>query len=334
MSIFSLISDDDIKKLDIEQIKKIIAPRMKGLTIHTPIIPQGSFFYRARKLNDLFHKNKKISLSELSYPSANIASIGRANRENSPLFYCSLSKEPVFYELQNLKAGDEIIISFWQLNKRMIVNNIGYTEATFNQLGTRRICPKWSSDSYGTKFSVESIDQAALAAVKLAAGKNADLLNALSSAFMSDIDKNHEYRYKLTIAIAESHFGDIHNSSEKINGILYPSVRTWAEGDNLAIKPEFVDKNLIFKKAMHVRIESKETEKFSITLLDQGSLDNYGNLRWVGGLPTITCNPSDRFLFTATAGVDSNGDYFRSPDGTPCHWRGVNEATKEIVTFE
>ena len=77
---FSLVSDDDIKKLDIDQIKKIIAPKMEGLTISTPIIHHGSFLYRARKLNDLFHKNKKISISELSYPFANIASIGGSRR--------------------------------------------------------------------------------------------------------------------------------------------------------------------------------------------------------------------------------------------------------------
>ncbi len=332
MSILNLISDEELKILSIDQIKQIIGPKMRGLTIQTPIISKGTFLYRARKLGGSFQKNKEMSISELTYPPVELATIGRVNRENSSLFYCSLSKEAVFYELP-LNVGNEIILSFWQVHKDIIVNNIGYTQKTFNQLSAKRICPKWtvSTNANISRSSVEDIDPTVLEKIKLGAGENADLLESLSSAFMCNVDENNVYRYKLTVAIAECHLGDICNSNEKINGILYPSVRTMAEEDNLAINPAFADQYLILKKAMHIRIDDKSEKNFSITMLDQAALGNDESLVWLGGLPTSPIMTA--CTITAVAGVDNNGDYFRSTEGIPCHWRIIDENTGVVHTF-
>ena len=45
--------------------------------------------------------------------------------------------------------------------------------------------------------------------------------------------------------------------THKFAGILYPSTRLWANGDNLALLPWFADSHLEFRKALHVRIRDR-----------------------------------------------------------------------------
>jgi hypothetical protein len=53
-------------------------------------------------------------------------------------------KEAVFFELPDLKAGDELIVTHWKTTERMLVNNVGYTEYAFEQLGAKRPVPDWT----------------------------------------------------------------------------------------------------------------------------------------------------------------------------------------------
>ena len=90
-----------------------------------------------------FSKQIGIDRSSLMYPPKEVAALGRVNRLGESVFYASMHKESVFFETQGLQAGDELVLAFWKTNEKMFVNNVGYTEYVFRQLGAKRPVPQW-----------------------------------------------------------------------------------------------------------------------------------------------------------------------------------------------
>ena len=212
-----------------------------------------------------------------STASANLYSIARCH------------KEAVFFELPNLKAGDELIVTYWKTTGRMFVNNIGYTEYAFEQLGAKRPVPEWNPKE--PRSTEQTLTLAALPpeVIEEVMSKDdaRDLKKAFSQHFTRQISDKNAYRYKLTAAIGELHIGDIKNLNIQIAGVLYPSVRMWANRDNIALEPWFVDKHLEFRKAVHIRIEERRETQFDVDSLDAAhGFDETGNLKWSGASRT------------------------------------------------
>src|SRR5262249_8975781 len=124
-SIFAEI-EANLSTLDVDEIKKRLDPFMRGRVVTSPIIPHGTFLYRARRVTSTFNKGIGIKKCDLIYPPAHSARLGRLNRDGQSLFYCSVHKPSVFYELQGLQKDEEIILTFWKTTEKMFVNNIGY----------------------------------------------------------------------------------------------------------------------------------------------------------------------------------------------------------------
>ena len=224
--------NDNIKQLGIDDIRELIRPLMKGVSVHAPIIHASSFLYRARKIDGSFNKNRKILLKELKNPPPERATLGRVNRDGQSVFYCSGSKEPVFFELPNLSNGDEIILSFWKTSEDMIVNNLGYTEYIFNKMGAKRGLPSWSIiniDDTNQKiiFNENSIPAEVRDSI-LSQDKNREFREFMSEAFMQQVNDSNKHLYKLTTALAEIHLGEIKNYTKQFAGIIYP--RQWVSG--------------------------------------------------------------------------------------------------------
>lgn len=315
----------ELAALTIDEIKERIQPLTKGISITSPIFDPGTFLFRARRVDEKFSPQITIKKNDLIYPPKDISKLGRLNRAGEQRFYCSMNKESVFFELQNLAKGNEIILTFWKTTERLLVNNIGYTDFVFQQLGAKRPVPKWDSK---TAEPSNPHQTAALAEwpkeirdVALSKEKNREIQEILSRYFMHTVGNSELDRYKLTAAIGEVHLGKINNSSHQFAGLLYPSVRMWANGDNLALLPWFVDKHLEFRKAVHIRVENSENKKFDITYLNSASsFDESGHLIWLGRLPNWTIEPGQHCRATVVKGPDEDGDYSADKNGEPCHW--------------
>lgn len=110
----------------------------------------------------------------------------------------------------------------------------------------------------------------------------------ISEVFTERINREDQYKYKLTAAIAEMHYEKLEGELNKFAGVLYPSMRMWANGDNLALLPLYVDAHLRFMKAIHVRVDSRDDTSFSITELDSAkALSPHGGLAWECKPPRI-----------------------------------------------
>jgi hypothetical protein len=254
------------------------------------------------------------------------------------VFYASMHKESVFFEIQGLQPGDELIFAFWKTNEKMFVNNVGYTEYVFRQLGAERPVPQWYPQQPEPGTDKERIALADLPAemveTLLSQDDNREIREAFSEYFMRAVSPEENYRYKLTTAIGELHLGTItmKNQQARFAGILYPSTRMWANGDNLALLPWFVDAHLEFRKALHVRIDSRTDDSISITYLDSAKrFDSHGTLVWLGAPSHWAVEPGQKAKFTAVAGVDGDGDYQMSTNGHPYHWIAVDPDTGQPI---
>jgi hypothetical protein len=239
-----------LRELQIDEIYATINSLLIGSVISAPILPSGTVLFRGRLFTNTFNKTREIIVRDLSYPPTSRTKLGRANRQNQPFFYCSSSQEIIYYEIPGLVTGDELVLSYWPITDPILVCNIGYTQFVFDRLGAKRPLPVWTGDSKRRTLEIpdeQSVRQAE--AHFLPHDENGRLQEALGNAFMSDVGENEKYKYKLTVAISEAYLlKEIENQSQQFCGVLYPTVRMAANGDNLALKPECVDAHLEFFK--------------------------------------------------------------------------------------
>jgi hypothetical protein len=220
-------------------------------------------------------------------------------------------------------------------NQTMFVNNIGYTEFAFEKLGAKRTVPSCGPTKVpnGTEETIvlaeipkETRD------VAMSKGQNRGLKETCSELFMRKVADNEKYLYRLTVALAEMHLGTIVSHETQFAGILYPSVRMWANGDNLALLPWFVDDHLDFRKAVHIRIKGRTESSIDIDYLDAArEFDEGGKLKWLGRVQAWTLQPKQAGKFLGVAGPDDDGDCTIGTDGQPVHWEAEDLATGKPI---
>ena len=85
--------------------------------------------------------------------------------------------------------------------------------------------------------------------------------------------------------------------------------------------PWFADSHVEFRKAVHVRIKGKTETTIDIEYEDAAhEFGVSGQLSWLGRIRNWTLQPKQAGEFLFAAGLDADGDYTISQDGTPAHW--------------
>jgi RES domain len=326
----------NLDSLQIDDIKKRLELLKSGYAIQSPVFDPGAFVYRGRLISPTFNKATGIARKDLIYPPANVASLGRLNRAGQSIFYCSMHKESVFFELRDLQPGNELILTFWKTTDRMFVNNIGYTEFSFKELGAKRLVPRWGPfaeqpDSTKATVALSEIPEDVRNTL-VSEDQNRELKEGFSRYFMRKIADDESRLYRLTVAIGEIHLGTIVGQENQFAGILYPSVRMWANGDNLALLPWFVDNHLEFRKAVHVQIKGRTGTTIDIDYVDAAhEFDEAGELKWLGRVQSWTLQPKQGGKFVGVAGPDQDGDYTTAGNGQPAHWTAQDMDTGKPI---
>ena len=92
--------------------------------------------------------------------------------------------QAIFYEL-GLESKDQVAVGKWRMKSPFLLNNIGYTSKSFDELQSNRAVPDWSVIKEPPK------------------GSNALRKEFLSREFTRRVQKGEEHLYKLSIAVAE-----------------------------------------------------------------------------------------------------------------------------------
>lgn len=263
----------DLESADPGYLRGRIDSLFHGFVNETPFVNPGQKVYRAVKWAE-----KPSYVHQLSYPPAErVSKYGRVNRPGQPIFYGSIGWNAPLFELR-LKPGDQIALSRWAITSKLVVNNIGFTESAFQRLQSDR----------NAKQSWRRQDQSG------SSPSNRLRENYFGAEFTQDVPDHETHKYKISAIIADILLSDIHDD-DKIDdtlslgmaGLLYPAVALLGHSDNLALKPEIVDKYLRIEQVEYIRIDSTEIDgkyvTFHNTHLDfANSFGSDQSIEWKG----------------------------------------------------
>jgi len=247
----------DLKTISIIEIENEFKSLLKGFKIVVPRYNPGIYLYRGRICD------KPLNISNVIYPPQSVIKcLGRANNIGQQLFYTANSRNVPFYEL-SANVDDHIAIGTWKTKSKMVLNHIGFTDECKTCLKSDRdlgIIYKFVTDMNNFGDS------------------NVLLHNYLASKFTPMVKKNEEWRYKLSVAIA-----NIFLTGNVIHGIMYPTIAMLGNADNVVLKPDFYMDSMDFVSIEYAVITKKDGMRYSWDILDSATkLDKSGNFMWSG----------------------------------------------------
>jgi hypothetical protein len=246
----------------VNQFKEQIGIILKGQVISIPVFDPGMRLHRARKMKSL-----PSTLAEIGAPPAiKVAADQRCNRAGESLFYCSSARNAPFFEV-HAQVGEHLVLSEWRTTAKMKVNHIGYTRPTFERLGSTRSAPSWRPDK----------------APPLSSPRAQTIDELFSSFFIVDVNGGQEYLYKATIALAEILIPKpTAEGAFPFDGLIYPTIPMKGNCDNLALRPEFVERGVEFVKAEYLLIKQIDGMQMNFDILDFANSTCDGKLEWKG----------------------------------------------------
>ena len=254
---------EQIERRDIDTLKGQLRAKLGGYGVAIKYITTDNVLFRGVVCNE-----RPNTIDRISYPPADkVTVLGRLNRIGQPTFYASRGAPAVYYEI-HAKQGDRIAVSTWELIEPLWMHNLGFHEQSLRRMGTPIA---GSRETFANPIPNKS-------------ASNARLRRALSEAFTEDVPVGEECRYKLPIAINELLFDgatplrtDIPNGprSDMAVGTVYPAMRMRGAVDNVAIRPEFVDRSLRIKFVSYVLVEAADASRLSYTVSSLAQSDTF-----------------------------------------------------------
>jgi hypothetical protein len=183
----------------------------------------------------------------------------------------------------------------WLTTGPIIAACVGYSEKTFRNFGSKR----WS-DIWWQKQSSPELEPIG------ARGRENNLVNRfLAKEFTRSITTSEPWKYKLSACISETFLkaepaahanGEIpgllrvgeSTTGMKVSALVYPSIATAANNDNVAINCPTADSSLQFVWAQYLEIErtNEKADEFNPKGLDFANrVTPTGELVWLGHFP-------------------------------------------------
>lgn len=225
----------------------------KGLKRRAPILPAGSFLYRARVVEQP-PQSKLQSAADLSYPRGKTVAAARCNPAGEPIFYGATHVNPCYFEAR-ARVGSLLAISQWQLSRDVVLQPIGYTDGTVNQLGDARAAAGWGligQEPVHLRFE-----------------------GHVRRLFTDPTPAPSTYRLS-------SIFAQMLMRGDRVDGVIYPSFAMKSNGENVALKTSVADQALKLTHAKICVVTDALESSFQSTTLDIAEISAAGSLRWKG----------------------------------------------------
>ena len=238
----------DIKTLIKESIRHVpvaLAKLHKNATIDRARLNNGTPFFTSQ--NDLSYITDKEVIEKY------LTEFGRANKPHQPLFYGALTSEKIEHnrmtaysetstllrdtESENFD-GELFTLSRWITNEELIVPEIVFSEeaiaANPQTAASFQMHYQW--------LMKEPMRELALKQLQL-----------FSQEFARKARSHHDY--KISVAYA-----DLLMSEGNHPGVLFPSVQTGYQGQNIVLRPDIVDKHLVLTNVSTHRVHKNKMQ--------------------------------------------------------------------------
>jgi hypothetical protein len=245
----------DLRQHSIEDLTERVRELLEGQPLRCLEFAPGLLLYRGIPCEQLPER-----LADVSYPPAELVQHDqRANRTGVPMFYCSATWHPPFFEA-GVQPGDGIVISRWQTRKPLRILSFGYADTCADDPNSDR----------------ETALRHALANLPTPTREVAEFL---TNTFTKTVHDDNQHHYRLSIAVAEAC-----QLGQAFDGLLYPSAAMPSPAHNLALHPSCLDGGkLLLDYVEHLRVNQVMTETIDVRSLDIArGTDADGRLQWLG----------------------------------------------------
>jgi hypothetical protein len=245
----------DLRQHSIEDLTERVRELLEGQPLRCLEFAPGLLLYRGIPCEQLPER-----LADVSYPPAELVQHDqRANRAGAPMFYCSATWHPPFFEAR-VQPGDRIVISRWQTQAPLRILSFGYADTCADDPNSDR----------------ETALHHALANLPT---PTREVAAFLTSTFTKTVHDDNQHHYRLSIAVAEAC-----QLGQAFDGLLYPSAAMPSPAHNLALHPSCLDEGkLALHYVEHLRVNHVMTETIDVRSLDIArDTDADGRLQWLG----------------------------------------------------
>jgi hypothetical protein len=247
----------DLRQHSIEDLTERVRALLQGQPLRCLEFAPGLLLYRGIPCEELPQR-----LADVSYPPAELVRADqRANRAGVPLFYCSATWHPPFFEAR-VQPGDGIVISRWRTRRPLRILSFGYADICADDPHTDR-------------------DQALRRALAQLPDPTRSVAAFLTNTFTKTVQDDNRHHYRLSIAVAEAC-----QLGRAFDGLLYPSAAMASPAHNLALHPSCLDSGqLTLDYVEHLRVNrvTPDTDTIDVQSLDIAcQADAAGRLQWLG----------------------------------------------------
>ena len=288
----------NLRMTEIESLKANLAPILHHYVHPSPLLQPGERVFRA-----VPWPTRPSHKLDLGYPPANKVGYGRCNRPGEPVFYGSVDSTAAIQELATVD-GQRLAVSMWRVTKPTLVASLGYSERAFTKLGSTRWPQVW--------WRRNLLNDPEPPAAHTRENKLIDRF--LANEFTRKISNDEKWGYKLSIAIAETYLKGAPISDGEhaaisgltdtnhtvvgveVGGLVYPSIATNANDDNVALKCSVADTCLEFVWTHYVEVQhpNNKHDEYSPKGLDFADrLSPSGEIQWLGQFPNHLSPGSD-----------------------------------------
>ncbi|UYZ63446.1 RES family NAD+ phosphorylase [Hymenobacter weizhouensis] len=230
----------DLRKHSVDDLVQRVSQLLQGQALHCLEFNPGLVLYRG-----LTVQARPELVREVSYPPAErVQADQRANRAGVPMFYCSATWHPPFFE-SGVQRHDQIVICRWRTVQPLRIVSFGYAD----------VC---ADDPHSDR------DKALRRALQQLPPDIRQLASFLTSVFTQATSEDTAHFYRLSIAVAECC-----QLGTAFDGLLYPSAAMPSPAHNLALHPSCIDAGkLALEYVEHLRVNRVETETIDVCSLD------------------------------------------------------------------
>ncbi|MDB5270750.1 MAG: hypothetical protein JWP58_3790 [Hymenobacter sp.] len=247
----------DLRRHSIDELVVRVRELLDGQPLRCLTLAPGRLLYRGITGEEL-----PARLADVSYPPPEaVRHDQRANRAGVPMFYCSATWHPPFFEAR-VQPGDGIVISRWQTRQPLRILSFGYADTC-------------ADDPHSDR---EKALHEALAQVP---AETRALATFLTRTFTRAVADDNPHHYRLSIAVAEAC-----QLGQAFDGLLYPSAAMASPAHNLALHPGCLDAGkltLDYVEQLRVHYVSPNTDVLDVRSLDIAHrVGPDGRLEWQG----------------------------------------------------
>lgn len=275
--VFAEVRAIDLRHVEFDALKSLIGNAFIGMRTRAPMCDAGLIVYRGVRSDE---KDKPSERACVSYPPIEYASAwGRVTCPGQRVFYCTVTRDTIPFEL-GLQPGDFVAIGRWRSTAQLLFTQVGFNQSVLTALGGSRGAPVWTNNTADPLTELDlQIDQ------------------FLSEQFCKIVPRGDDFLYKVSVAVAEPlfrnsfTFGDVpgYKGLPRIAGLVYPSVATLGNADNLALLPAVVDDSFRLEFVEWSYVEASGPDFCKLKPIDCASTFGHdGEIEWKGRPPQYT----------------------------------------------